>query len=71
MYPFNHVLQFLPYKEEDEVAKAETEEKIIGPNGDRVNVTAAKHIIEYCITSHYTTISLSGQIFLFFILGLR
>ncbi|XP_073321439.1 probable global transcription activator SNF2L2 [Pagrus major] len=33
-------------EEEDEVAKAETEEKIIDPNGNRVNVTAAKHIIE-------------------------
>lgn len=56
MYPLSHVLSFLPYKEEDEVAKAETEEKIIGPNGDRVNVTAAKHIIEYCITSRYPTV---------------
>lgn len=47
----------LPYKDEEEGAKAETEEKIIDPNGDEVFVTAAKHIIEYCITSHYPNIS--------------
>uniref|UniRef100_A0A3Q1C7H9 SWI/SNF related, matrix associated, actin dependent regulator of chromatin, subfamily a, member 2 n=1 Tax=Amphiprion ocellaris TaxID=80972 RepID=A0A3Q1C7H9_AMPOC len=34
-------------EEEDEVAKTETEEKkIIDPNGDKVTVKAAKHIIE-------------------------
>lgn len=42
----------LSLKEEEEAAKAEMEEKIIDPNGDVVCVTAAKHIIEYCITSH-------------------
>lgn len=61
------MLSILPYKEEEEGAKAETEEKIIDPNGDEVFVTAAKHIIEYCITSHYPTISdLLGGALLFF-----
>lgn len=54
----SHVFSTLPYKEEEEVAKAETEEKkIIDPNGDVVSVKAAKHIIEYCIPSHYLTVS--------------
>uniref|UniRef100_A0A7N6AQY5 SWI/SNF related, matrix associated, actin dependent regulator of chromatin, subfamily a, member 2 n=1 Tax=Anabas testudineus TaxID=64144 RepID=A0A7N6AQY5_ANATE len=43
----NHVLSTLPYKEEEEVAKTETEEKkIIDANGDEVTVKAAKNIIE-------------------------
>lgn len=50
------LLFFFVFKEEDEVAKAETEEKIIDSNGDLVCVPAAKHIIEYCITFHYSTI---------------
>lgn len=48
--------QFCFFKEEEEVAKAETEEKIIDSNGDLVYVTAAKNIIEYCITFCYPTI---------------
>lgn len=49
----NHVLSTLPYKEEEEVAKTETEEKkIIDANGDEVTVKAAKNIIEYNISSH-------------------
>lgn len=56
-HALSHVSSILPYKEEEEVAKAESEEKIIDPNGDEVFVTAAKHIIEYCITSHYPSIS--------------
>ena len=47
----------MPYKDEEEVAKAETEEKIIDPNGDVVTVKAAKHIIEYCIPSLCPSVS--------------
>lgn len=36
----------LPFQDEEEVTKAETEDKTIN----------AKHIIEYCITFHYPTI---------------
>lgn len=46
-------MPLLSLKEEEEAAKAEMEEKIIDPNGNVVCVTAAKHIIEYCITSHF------------------
>uniref|UniRef100_A0AAX7T9T1 SWI/SNF related, matrix associated, actin dependent regulator of chromatin, subfamily a, member 2 n=1 Tax=Astatotilapia calliptera TaxID=8154 RepID=A0AAX7T9T1_ASTCA len=42
-----HVLSTLPYKEEDEASKGETEEKkIIDPNGDGATEGAAKNIIE-------------------------
>lgn len=57
MYNPSYVLSTLPYKDEEEGAKAETEEKIIDPNGNEVSVKAAKHIIEYCIPSHYPSIS--------------
>lgn len=41
------VLPMSPFKEEEEAAKAENEEKTMGPNGDEVHEGAAKHIIEY------------------------
>lgn len=41
------VLPMSPFKEEEEAAKAENEEKTVDPNGDEVRETAAKHIIEY------------------------
>lgn len=66
MYALSHVLSIFPLKEEEEVAKAEMEEKIIDPNGDLVCVKATKHIIEYCITFHYPSIfDLLDRIFLF------
>lgn len=50
----SHVLSTLPYKEEDEASKGETEEKkIIDPNGDGATEGAAKNIIEYCISFCY------------------
>lgn len=55
-----HVLSILPYKEEEEVAKPETEEKI---NASGESVKAAKHIIEYCIPSHYHSDSLGRTLF--------
>lgn len=67
MNALSHVLSILPYKEEEDMAKAETEEKIIDPNGDLVFVKAAKHIIEYCITFHYPTISDFLTVCFFFI----
>lgn len=51
-----HVLLISSFKDEEEVAKAETEEKMTDPNGDSVCGRAAKHIIEYCITFHYPII---------------
>lgn len=56
----SHVLSILPYKEEEEVAKPETEEKI---NASGESVKAAKHIIEYCIPSHYHSDSLGRTLF--------
>lgn len=50
------MLFILLHKEEEDAAKAETEEKkIIDPSGDGVTERAAKNIIEYCITFHYFT----------------
>lgn len=50
----SHVLSILPYKEEEEGSKGETEEKkIIDPNGDEGTERAAKNIIEYCISFCY------------------
>lgn len=40
-----------PFKEEEEAAKAENEEKTMDPNGDKVHETAAKNIIEYVFLS--------------------
>lgn len=48
------MLSILPYKEEEEASKGETEEKkIIDPNGDEVTEGAAKNIIEYCISFYH------------------
>lgn len=50
LFYFIYLFLTLPYKEEEEAAKAESEEKkIIDPNGDDVTGTDTKHLIEYSI----------------------
>lgn len=60
----------LVFKEEDEVAKTETEEKKKSdPNGDEETVKNAKHVIEYNISSHSLDDILDSKFKLHFLVG--
>lgn len=64
------VFSSLPYEEEDDAAKTETEEKKkIKPNGDGESVKEAKHVIEYNISSDLLDDVLDGKFKLHFLMG--